>query len=353
MRAERIQVARALRAPSRAAWRRGRSRRPARSARAPARARSARRASNTRLSSGGECRRRRPCARRAVRLAALARFAAASCAQRTGCSPRSTGAAGGGQAQAAVALRVDLAAGPSRPAGGTRPATAARRGRRRRRRCSARRGRTARSRSVSLAAQHVDQVRGAEALAGAVHARQRLLRGYGAVPGLRRLQAVVAVAAVAPGSPRRSSPAAAWRRQRGGLAVAEQRVELAPLQPAPFLAGFGVVDHLAAAAPRRPGRSPSRRRRARRRGRRGRSPGSSPRSTSAGRGARRSARRACRCPCRRRWSRTITTPSSRRKRRWLRGARRRVHAGVVGQGGDALLRAGSSAVSSTFLRDRQ
>ena len=32
---------------------------------------------------------------------------------------------------------------------------------------------------------------------------------------------------------------------------------------------------------------------------------------------------------------TITMPSSRRKRRWLRGARRRIQAGVVGQGVDA------------------
>ena len=48
---------------------------------------------------------------------------------------------------------------------------------------------------VAFAEQHIDQVMNAETLAGAVHARHRLLRGLGAVPGLRRLQAVVAVAA--------------------------------------------------------------------------------------------------------------------------------------------------------------
>ena len=164
------------------------------------------------------------------------------------------------------------------------------------------RGRIADTRSVSRAAQHVDQVPGAEALAGAVDARQRLARGLGGVPGLRRLQAVVAVAA-GRRSPRRSSRAAARggsRRSRTGRAArrawrSETRLNV--------LAAFGLLDHAAllhdvAQAVGHPGVG-----RQRRRGRRGRSPGSSPRCSSAGRGARRSARRACRCPCRRRWSR--------------------------------------------------
>src|SRR5258708_33564023 len=45
------------------------------------------------------------------------------------------------------------------------------------------------------AEQHVDHVPRAEALPGAVDAGQRLLRGHGAVPDPRRIQAVVAVAA--------------------------------------------------------------------------------------------------------------------------------------------------------------
>ena len=47
---------------------------------------------------------------------------------------------------------------------------------------------------VGLAAQYVDHMMGAEALAGAVDAGQRLAGGVGAVPGVRRIQTIVAVA---------------------------------------------------------------------------------------------------------------------------------------------------------------
>ena len=46
-----------------------------------------------------------------------------------------------------------------------------------------------------LAEQHVDEMSGAETLSGAIDAGQRLLRGQRAFPGLRWLQAVVAIAA--------------------------------------------------------------------------------------------------------------------------------------------------------------
>ena len=92
------------------------------------------------------------------------------------------------------------------------------------------------------AAQHVDHVRRAEALAGAVDAGQRLARGLGGVPGAWRLPAVVAVAA-GPGM-----RLAEVRQQRlpatpGGFAVTDQRVELAALQPLALVAGIAVFDH--------------------------------------------------------------------------------------------------------------
>src|SRR6185369_2579576 len=46
-----------------------------------------------------------------------------------------------------------------------------------------------------LAAQHIDEVHGAEALAGAVDARERLARGVGRIPGLRRIETGIAVPA--------------------------------------------------------------------------------------------------------------------------------------------------------------
>ena len=48
---------------------------------------------------------------------------------------------------------------------------------------------------VVLAQQHVDQIHHTKALAGAVHAGQRLLRRQRRIPGFRRREAVVAVAA--------------------------------------------------------------------------------------------------------------------------------------------------------------
>src|SRR5690606_33623087 len=53
----------------------------------------------------------------------------------------------------------------------------------------------ARDALVRLAEQHVEQVLRAEALAGAVDAREQLLYGNGGVEGRRRFEAVVAVAA--------------------------------------------------------------------------------------------------------------------------------------------------------------
>src|SRR5690606_9068811 len=74
---------------------------------------------------------------------------------------------------------------------------------------------------VVLAAQHGGQMRDAESLAGTVHARQRLLRDDGRIPGLRRIEAVVAVSA------RRIERIAEVREQQlaaafGGFRIAEQ-----------------------------------------------------------------------------------------------------------------------------------
>src|SRR3546814_1198535 len=101
---------------------------------------------------------------------------------------------------------------------------------------------------VVRAAKDVHQVRDAEALAAAVHAAQRLLCGHGGVPGFGRRQAVVAVAAGLAGAlggvflaeARKQHLAAAAHR----LAVADQCVELAPLQALSLFAGLGVLDHL-------------------------------------------------------------------------------------------------------------
>ena len=82
-----------------------------------------------------------------------------------------------------------------------------------------------------LAAQQVDQVLGAEALAGAVDRRERLLRRNRRVEGRHRLEAGVAVAAggrhlLAEVAQQHLAPAL------GDLAVGEQRVELARAPPA-------------------------------------------------------------------------------------------------------------------------
>src|SRR3546814_11940901 len=104
------------------------------------------------------------------------------------------GAAGVGQAQAAVAFGVDVeqAGGdqlPEHAAPGARVEVVA----------DAERGEAVVTELadslVVRAAKDVHQVRDAEALAAAVHAAQRLLRGHGGVPGFGRRQAVVAVAA--------------------------------------------------------------------------------------------------------------------------------------------------------------
>jgi len=95
-----------------------------------------------------------------------------------------------------------------------------------------------------LAGQHVGQMPRAEALPGAVHAGQRHLRGLGGIPGVHRLQAVVAFIAVA----RMFFAEIAQHglvAAGGGFAVTEQRVQLLPLQPLAFLGGVAAVDHLA------------------------------------------------------------------------------------------------------------
>src|SRR4029079_17240397 len=75
-----------------------------------------------------------------------------------------------------------------------------------------------------LAAQHVDQMHGAEPLAGAVDRGERLAGRLGRIPGLRRIDARVAVAACCARFAEiieQSHAAAA-----GGFAQAEQGVEL-------------------------------------------------------------------------------------------------------------------------------
>ncbi|EGY01901.1 hypothetical protein AZA_54302 [Nitrospirillum viridazoti Y2] len=94
------------------------------------------------------------------------------------------------------------------------------------------------------AAQHVDQVAHPEFLAGAVDGRQRLLRRHRAVPGFHRFEAGVAVAAVAgmflPEIGQQHLAAAV-----GGLAEAQQGIQLAPLRPLVLGAAVRGVHHLA------------------------------------------------------------------------------------------------------------
>ena len=94
-----------------------------------------------------------------------------------------------------------------------------------------------------LAAQHVDQMCGPEALTGAHRAREKLLRLNAAVEGLRRIEAIVAVAAgirvfLAEVRQKRRAPAAR------DLAPGHQRLQSRSLHPFVLLAGFGIVHHL-------------------------------------------------------------------------------------------------------------
>ena len=219
----------------------------------------------------------------------------------TRCSPFSTGRLAVGEPQRAVRLVVDARESQRDQLAEHDAPRAPRRYRRRCRTPTACRDPSACIALAGLAAQHVDQVHGAEALAGAVDRRQRLLRRGGGVEGLGRREAGVAIAAgrarLAEIVEQAHAPAA------GGLAQAEQRIELGRATRACTRRWRPTCRSAAAAARRRPGRRPSTRRPARRRGRRVRSPGSSPRCSSAGRDGRRSARPACRCPCRTRSSR--------------------------------------------------
>src|SRR6185295_6228802 len=89
-----------------------------------------------------------------------------------------------------------------------------------------------------LAAQHVHEVHRTEALAGAVDGGERLARGLGGVPGLRRLEASIAIAArhalFAEVVEQPHAPAS------GRLAQAEERIELRERDAAEFLAAFAL-----------------------------------------------------------------------------------------------------------------
>src|SRR6266851_4409800 len=94
-----------------------------------------------------------------------------------------------------------------------------------------------------LAEEDVDEMGDAEALAGAEHRRERLLRGDDAVPHADRRQAIVAIAAarmvaLAEIAEQHLTPAA------GRLAEAEQRVELLPLDAALALIDVGAIKQL-------------------------------------------------------------------------------------------------------------
>ncbi len=89
---------------------------------------------------------------------------------------------------------------------------------------------------VDGAEQHVDDMSGAEALARAIDGGQRLDRRLRAVPGLDRLQAGIAAAAIARmrlAEMRKDRLAAA----RGGLADRQQRVELGALDALDLVGG--------------------------------------------------------------------------------------------------------------------
>jgi hypothetical protein len=94
---------------------------------------------------------------------------------------------------------------------------------------------------VVLAQQHVGEIGDAEALIGAVDARQRLLRRDGAVPGLHRGQAGVAVAA---GRGQRLAEVVEHDATAafGALAQADQGVELVQLDTDEALLGRRVLD---------------------------------------------------------------------------------------------------------------
>ena len=96
---------------------------------------------------------------------------------------------------------------------------------------------------VLAATQDVDQVADAEALATAVDAAQRLLRRDGRIPRSWRGQAVVAVAAgLGIGLTEAGQQHLATALHR--FAVAQQVVELGPLQLLAFFTGLGLLDHL-------------------------------------------------------------------------------------------------------------
>jgi hypothetical protein len=84
---------------------------------------------------------------------------------------------------------------------------------------------------------------GTEALAGSVDARERLARGFGRIPGLRRIETGIAVSAgrafLAEVMQQPHAPAA------GALAEAEQRIELGEGHAPELLAALGLLEHAA------------------------------------------------------------------------------------------------------------
>ena len=98
-----------------------------------------------------------------------------------------------------------------------------------------------------LAAQHIDQMAGAETLPAvlvkAVNATEYLARSIGRVPGGRRKQAVVAIPAVAAGLAEIAKQAHA--PAVGRLGQGQQGVELAPLTLLELLFSRAFVDHAA------------------------------------------------------------------------------------------------------------
>ncbi len=97
---------------------------------------------------------------------------------------------------------------------------------------------------IGLAHQHVDQIVHAESLAGAMHAGQRLLRRFSGIPGLRRFDTGIAVAA---GHRQRIIKVGQQRLAAAGgeLAQTEHGIELVALDALARVVGFRAFQHLA------------------------------------------------------------------------------------------------------------
>ncbi len=109
---------------------------------------------------------------------------------------------------------------------------------------------------VLLPAQHVDQIIDAETLAGAVDAGQGLLRGQGGIPGLRRIEAGVAVADIMAGMYATTAVLAALHsRSESGhgqhidVPLYDSQVAWLANQNMNFLVGGGVPKRMGSAHP--------------------------------------------------------------------------------------------------------